>query len=336
MANCAVAPPQSFFARLESVPPFPPIATRLLGMLGREGVGLEDVAELILSDPMFTGCVLRHANSAEFALASPITNVRQALASLGQDRTREITLTAATAVYAQAAPRTAEMKRCWRHTVAAALLSQEISRACGAFTESAYAAGLLHDIGRLALLVAYRGEYEATIRDCAARCLDLLDFEKERFGADHAEAGRWLGERWGLPPDFIVIAGRHHDPSDGAELSLLKIVHVGCRLADYFGYDVTRPLTPPDLNQILAELPERARERLSADTDRLAKKIEAAIEGFGENEAAEAARPASPPEEPNVSAETSTTPMTARSGGFMEWLREAIFSLLPWNRTRLK
>src|SRR5262249_35669238 len=154
---------------------------------------------------------------------------------------REMPLTAATAVYARSAPRTAEMQRCWRHTVATGLLAQEISRKCGVFRETAYAAGLLHDVGRLALLVAYRGEYEATIRDCAARCLDLLDFGKERSGGDHAEAGRWLCERWELPSAFVVATGRHHDPCDESGISLLKIVHTACRMADYFGYDVVRP-----------------------------------------------------------------------------------------------
>src|SRR5215472_3109541 len=133
MPECAAPSPQSFFARLESVPPFPPVATRLLGMLDQDWVGFDRVADLILSDPMLTGSILRHANSAEFALSAPITNVKQALTTLGQDRTREITLTAATAVYARSAPRTAEMQRCWRHTVATGLLAQEISRKCGVF-----------------------------------------------------------------------------------------------------------------------------------------------------------------------------------------------------------
>jgi hypothetical protein len=121
----------------------------------------------------------------------------------------------------------------------------------------AYTAGIIHDIGRLGLLVAYPKEYERIIRLAAERCLDLLDFEAEQFGMHHAEAGRILADRWGLPEEFRVVAGRHHDPCEGEELDLLRIVHVACRLADVLGYYVTRPLLPRTFNEVLAELPSR-------------------------------------------------------------------------------
>jgi HD-like signal output (HDOD) protein len=253
----------------------------LLGMVCGENFQIDEVAGLISSDPVFAGRVLQYANSAEFGLEYPISNVRHALAALGLDRTRKITVNAATAAYAKASLRTSEMQRCWRHTVAAAVLSEEISRICGAFKESAYTAGLMHDVGRLALLAAYPAEYETTVRDCAARCLDLLDFERERFGFDHAEAGRILSQRWGLPVEFHVITGRHHDSDDeDTELSLLRIVRVACRLADFFEYYVTRPLRELKFDQIVGELPEPARRFMQDNEEDLRGKIEAAIQNF--------------------------------------------------------
>jgi HD-like signal output (HDOD) protein len=272
-------------ARLTVVPPFPPIATRLLCCLARESVEIGELADLIGSDPMFSGRVLQFANSAEFGLLQPVRNIRQALMMLGLDRTRAITVTAATSAYTKAALRTEELKRCWQHTLATAVLAEEISRKCGLFIESAYAAGIMHDIGRLGLLVAYPAEYERTIRDAAARCLDLLDFEREVFGMDHAEAGRLLSMRWRLPEEFFIVAGRHHDPCEGTELSLLRIVHVACRLADFFNYDVSRPLTPQTFEEIVDELPGNVKERLIWSADELRAKVQRSIRIFdGEEE----------------------------------------------------
>jgi HD-like signal output (HDOD) protein len=272
-------------ARLTVVPPFPPIATRLLCCLARESVEIGELADLIGSDPMFSGRVLQFANSAEFGLLQPVRNIRQALMMLGLDRTRAITVTAATSAYTKAALRTEELKRCWQHTLATAVLAEEISRKCGLFIESAYAAGIMHDIGRLGLLVAYPAEYERTIRDAAARCLDLLDFEREVFGMDHAEAGRLLSMRWRLPEEFFVVAGRHHDPCEGSELTLLRIVHVACRLADFFNYDVSRPLTPQTFEEIVSELPGNVKERLIWSADELRAKVQRSIRIFdGEEE----------------------------------------------------
>jgi HD-like signal output (HDOD) protein len=225
---------------------------------------------------------LQYANSAEFGLRQPIRNTRHALTTLGIDTTRRITIAAATGAYSRVALRTADLRRCWEHTIATAVLAEEIATRCGQFTESAYSAGIMHDIGRLGLVVAYPTQYEKALRHAAEHCIDLLDHEREVFGMDHAEAGRLLTGRWGLPEDFQIIAGRHHDACEGAELTLLKIVHVACRLADYFHYDVTRPLKAPDYASIVAILPERARESLlKMDQEKLHKNIEENVRTFG-------------------------------------------------------
>ena len=219
-------------------------------------------------------------NSYEFGLTSPVTNIQQAVALAGLDLTRQITVTQAAAVYAQGALRTEELRRCWQHSIATAVLADEIALACGAFTDSAFTAGIMHDLGRLGLLVAYPDRYERIIRDAAAKCLDLLDFEQEEFGVNHTEAGRYLAERWGLPEELRTVAGRHHDPSEGAELDLLRIVHVACRLADSLGYEVTRPLVPAHANVVLRELPFVARQRFLKSPEQLCSLIEKQILEF--------------------------------------------------------
>jgi hypothetical protein len=160
------------------------------------------------------------------------------------------------------------------------VLAEEIANACEMFANVAFTAGIMHDIGRLGLLVAFPREYERVMRDSAERCVDVLDFEQEAFGMHHAEAGRMLAERWGLPPEMAVVAGRHHDPSEGAELDLLRIVHVACRLADVLGYDVVKPLAPSSVDEVLAELPLRARERLMLAPEQLLQRIEERLSEF--------------------------------------------------------
>jgi hypothetical protein len=79
---------------------------------------------------------------------------------------------------------------------------------------------------------------------------------------------------------MAVVAGRHHDPSEGAELDLLRIVHVACRLADVLGYDVVKPLAPSSVDEVLAELPLRARERLMLAPEQLLQRIEERLSEF--------------------------------------------------------
>ena len=268
-------------ASLKKVPPFPPVAVKLLSLLSNAAVDTNEVADLIASDATFTARLLQRVNSAEFGFVSDITNVRRAVALLGLDTTRQITLAHATSAYAQGGLKVETMRRCWQHTVATAVLAEEIALACDAFSSVAFTAGIMHDIGRLGLLVAYPEEYERVIRHAGDQALDVLDFEEEEFGAHHAEAGRMLAEGWGLPSEMAVIAGRHHDTSDGVELDLLRIIQVACRLADALGYEVVKPLVPATASEVLAQLPPSARSRLERTPEELCERIEQRIKEFG-------------------------------------------------------
>jgi putative nucleotidyltransferase with HDIG domain len=202
--------------------------------------------------------------------------VRQAVALLGFERTRQITAMCATAAF-RGTRNSAELQTCWQHSMATAILANEIARSCEAFTKIAFTAGVLHDIGRLGLIVAYPSKYASAVRGAKGRCIDFLDFEREQFGFDHAEAGRLLGEAWELPAEFRIVAGRHHDPCEGTEVDLLRIVHVGCRLADSLGYGLTPPTSDNGMSTILEALPEQARKRLQRTEEELRAEIEERI-----------------------------------------------------------
>ena len=252
-----------------------------MATFAQQNVQTKDIADLIAKEPTFASRVLQLANSAQFAFQFPITNIRHAVVLMGLDQVRNATVTLATVSLYRSALQASELNRCWQHTVACGILAAEIAKACGAFQEEAYTAGILHDIGRLGLLAAYPREYQKTVRDAAARSLDLLDYERDQFGVDHCEVGRWLGERWGLPEEFRIIAGRHHDPPDGSVLDLRILVHMACRFADYLGFDVTKPLKPIELDELLAPIPEARRLRLIRDIDHLRRIVEQHLGDYG-------------------------------------------------------
>jgi len=70
-------------ASLSRVPPFPPVAAKLLNLLCSPSVHLTQVAELISGDATFTARLLQRVNSAQFGLVSDLRSVKQAVALLG-------------------------------------------------------------------------------------------------------------------------------------------------------------------------------------------------------------------------------------------------------------
>ncbi len=265
---------------LQKVPPFPPVAAKLLTLLSNPDVEIGEVSEIIRTDVKLTARLLQSINSPLFGLGRPVSNVNQAIGLLGFDRTRQIATMNATAAYAKRSPSTSQLQSCWLHSVATAIIAEKIAKSCEVFTKAAFTVGILHDIGRLGLILAYPEEYERIIRSVDADCMDLLDFERQEFGIDHAEVGRLLAEMWGLPEEFREVAGRHHDRCEGSELDLLRIVHVGCRLANALGYGLVPPKTESSVGAVLEELPPRARKRLEKDPEELRSEIETRVQAI--------------------------------------------------------
>ena len=268
---------------LAQIPAFPPIAIRLLHLLSNENVAISEILEPLRADPAFSAEILRRANSALFGFTSQVNSLQHALVVLGLRRVRVLTMTVATSIYLKRALQIEELRRCWRHTLACALLTEELARACLMHLDLAYTAGLLHDVGRLGLLVAHPEEYSQFLKNAATKAatpdsFNLLDYEKETFGMDHCEAGNGLAAQWKLPLEFAVVTGRHHDRPSGHEIDLLALVYLGCQLADTLGFSVVDSSPTLSFEQIREALPETARHRLLGDPTALRELVEDRIQ----------------------------------------------------------
>jgi HD-like signal output (HDOD) protein len=262
---------------LAKIPAFPPVVLKALDLLSNDDVQVAELVGLIDSDAVFSSQVLRVANSPMFGFRNQIESVQRAVVSLGLTRIQALTMSVATANYLKATLKTEELHRCWRHTLASAIICRELARACSIEEDRAYTAGLLHDIGRLGLLVAYPSEYSALLRAADRVQEALLDQEKQLFGMDHCEAGRCLVEKWGLPPEFRLITGRHHDQPSGESSPLLKNTYLGCQLAELLGFSVATPIRMPSFESLLEMLPTSARSSFPGEAQALRALVEDAI-----------------------------------------------------------
>lgn len=263
---------------LANIPAFPPVVLRVLDLLANENTDTAPLVREISSDATLSAQILRLANSPLFGLAAQVDTVHHAVVTLGFARVESLVMAVATTNYMKGAMKTEALHRCWRHTVASAVLCRELAGAAGMASDRAYSFGLLHDIGRLGLLVAYPAEYESVLQTADRDAVSLLDLEQRRFGLDHCEAGRQLVKQWQLPQEFCVIAGRHHDPPSGAPLDFLTLVYAACQLADTFGYSVVEPLKHRSFDEICAGLPPAVQERFADDPEALTDSLDQAID----------------------------------------------------------
>ena len=140
---------------LKEGPPFRPVAVQLLNLVSDISQPLARVVNLLRTDAVLTTEVLRLANSPLLGCRPEIENIVQALAFLGMERVNSLIIT--TAMRGLVGPARGHLARaCWRHNLATAVICERLAPALRISQERGYLSGLIHDIGRLALLGASR------------------------------------------------------------------------------------------------------------------------------------------------------------------------------------
>ncbi|MGD0800178.1 MAG: HDOD domain-containing protein [Terracidiphilus sp.] len=266
----AISPP---WAHLR-LPPFPQVALQVLQLANNENVQLHELSDLISSDPAFASEVLTIANSLLYAPRFPASSVLQAIAVLGENNLQGLCLTVGVRAYMGKALNHPAMRAIWRHNLACALIADQLASVGFLDRDVAYTAGVMHDIGRLALAVIRPKEYSLPLGAHSGPPASILSAERELFGWDHCEAGRQLIADWKLPADFEPIVAEHHDPrpKDGP-WEMADVINVSCRMADTAGFPAFAGCETTPFPDLLEELPARERRLFHTTIEPMAFEI---------------------------------------------------------------
>lgn len=214
-----------------NLPSPPSVAMQIIALAQDPNATLGAAAQLISVDPALSARLLRVANSPLYATRRRIDTLTQAMAMLGLNATLSLALGFSLIQGLRGHNGTAELQeRIWRRSVLAAMASRLLGQQASLKrAESLMLAGLLQDIGRLALLQATPEEYSLLCADADDNAA-LLAAERGRYDADHAEVGAWLARRWNLP-DYLVEAIASSEQA-GAEDPFLRCIQASGAIAD--------------------------------------------------------------------------------------------------------
>jgi putative nucleotidyltransferase with HDIG domain len=239
---------------------------------------MRQLGDLISSGPSFSSEVLAISNSALYAPRSPVTSILQAIAVLGLDRLKGVCLTVGVRAYLGKSLNHLWLRAIWRHSLACALIAEQLAQAGSMNKNTAYTAGVLHDMGRLALVVINPEAYNALLMTHSGSPSSILPREGDLFGFDHCDAGRHLVMDWKLPTDFEAIVSDHHAPRQKhGSWNLAASINVSCRIADAIGFAVFPGCEVTPYPDLLGELPERECKMLPADRETLAFEVSSKI-----------------------------------------------------------
>lgn len=199
---------------LAHLPAMPQIMVRLLDLCHRDDLNLGDLATLISRDAGMVARIFAVSNSAIYQRRTRPVTLEQCLSMLGVSMVKIVVINESVmqAFNRYTVLREVDMGRFWEHSLRCALIARDLARKAGYDNpDEAYLGGLLHDVGRLAMLVTDPDNYKRIFlqyRDGS----DLCAIEQEQFGLTHAEIGAWLAEKWALDSFLGDSLLYHHEP----------------------------------------------------------------------------------------------------------------------------
>lgn len=228
---------------IENTPLLSPSASRLLQVNADPECSLEDVISIVHFDAALTARVLRVVNSAAFGLVHPVESVERAISYLGGWMVVTIALGDCADRLFQKPLEGYEGERgaLWRHDLFSAFSAREITRFARLPipAETAFTAGLLHDIGKSIISDFLKDSSGRVLQDIAdEKTADYPAAERQLLGVDHAEAGYELARAWGFSEVLQQTIRYHHRPqeAEAAIRPLVYAVHLGDIVAMMGGY----------------------------------------------------------------------------------------------------
>jgi len=254
--------------------PFPQIAIRVMRMVSQEESPMYQLSELISTDSAFASELLTIANSPLYAPRIPARSILEAIYRMGTRHIQGLCLTVASRTYLGKALNLPAMKTIWNHNLACALISEQLAMVFRMNKDDAYTAGVMHEIGRLAMAAIKPTDYAALLSSYTGTATDILASERELFGFDHSEAGMKMVEGWHLPEHFEgVVNGQHTRRETTGPWEMADVVHLSCRMADAIGFAAFPGCVPTLFADLVAELPEWEASHFHADAESLANEV---------------------------------------------------------------
>lgn len=270
------------------IPTLPSIATAIMERTLDEKTSARQLADMVEKDQALAAKVLKVANSPFYRRIQEISTIRSAVVLLGLNVLKSIVLSISVInMFNDKRKHALDLYQFWQHSIACAVCARTIAnKSFPAMAEDAFAAGLLHDLGKVVFdqAICAKGEYQEVMESLDRGGMDIIRAEQDVIGFDHATLGKRLLEKWNLPAVLSLAVAQHHyapvgpiKESDGKRLC--AIVYVADLITNHLGLGIYKMPTgfiePSILKQLdltsqdIQELSLSLKDNISAISEEL-------------------------------------------------------------------
>ena len=205
------------------LPPMPHIAAQVISKLSEPDSTARDIHNLMQKDQALAARVLKVANSPYYGASRSISTLRDACMFMGFDAIRSLIMTAV--MKGMFSSVSLSEKLIWEHTVgvglAARIVGDEVSFQR---KEQAYLAGLMHDVGKAALLLRSPAVMRDIMQEVYNDGADFFDVELRTLGFTHTDVGQMIADKWRFAIEIEDAIANHHQP--GQASSAPELTHI--------------------------------------------------------------------------------------------------------------
>ena len=230
---------------VKNLPTLPAVVMKLTKMAEDPDVTTEQMGRVISKDHILASKLLKLVNSAFYGFPQRISSLNSAIILLGFNVIKSLIISAS--IFEVMESQDVEL---WEHSLGCAVVCNVLARHLGVKDpEEISTAGLIHDIGKVAIKMELPKEYEMITELSQEKKIPRLEAEQEILGLDHAEVGSWLAKSWNLPNKLVEPIACHHDPQLAREERVASsIVHFANILIRGLGYGHAGDIWVPPLN----------------------------------------------------------------------------------------
>jgi len=222
----------------------PVVAANVLAVSRDPDVDFARLEKMISADPALVAKLLRMSNSAYFGSYKKVTSINEAVVRIGLKVTRMTVLSfCLEADISPKVPESFEIDRFWRHALTTAVGARTVAeRIWPARRDDAFAAGILQDIGMVALQCAIPDPYAKVFESRRTHpSMRIEEIEQRVLGFTHARVGPELLRNWGIPVEVYGPVRLHHDPdgeaapgADADTIRMARLLHLCSKISHFF------------------------------------------------------------------------------------------------------
>ncbi len=200
--------------QIDSFPALPMTVNKVMTVTGNPESSAQDLMKAILPDQSMCAAILKIANSAFFGLPGEVSTIEKAVIVLGFAEIRNIVIGKAVFSSFQSLTKNnkTNIRLFWEHSFTCGLAAKILAEHLGYSPSEFFIAGLIHDIGKLAMLMTFPHDYSPLLELSEPNQSRSVIKENEMFSIGHDDIGKRLLRRWLFPESLIMAVGYHHSP----------------------------------------------------------------------------------------------------------------------------